>query len=318
MGSLVQPGLKRLHALEGIPQLFGRVPAIVELRRKEVRASIFQQSIQFRFTGIEHLPAQCLRDRLRRQCQTKLAFSHLASLALGMTQPKNPFRYFDSSPEVIRLVVMMYVRYPLSLRNVEDLLAQRGIDICHETVRLWWNRFGPMFAAEIRKKRVEAMRAHTHWQWHLDEVYVKINGQMHYLWRAVNHEGEVLESFATKERDKKGALKFMKKLMKRHGCAKTITTDGLRSYGAAMKELGIADRQEIGRYANNRAENSHQPFRRRERAMLRFRRMKTLQKFSSVHAAFHNHFNQERHLVSRNDYKDRRSAAMAEWEHVAG
>ena len=115
-----------------------------------------------------------------------------------MTQPKNPFRYFDSSPEVIRLVVMMYVRYPLSLRNVEDLLAQRGIDICHETVRLWWNRFGPMFAAEIRKKRVEAMRVHTQWQWHLDEVYVKINGQMHYLWRAVDHEGEVLESFATR------------------------------------------------------------------------------------------------------------------------
>ena len=235
-----------------------------------------------------------------------------------MTQPKNPFRYFDSSPEVIRLVVMMYVRYPLSLRNVEDLLAQRGIDICHETVRLWWNRFGPMFAAEIRKKRVHAMRPHTHWQWHLDEVYVKISGQTHYLWRAVDHEGEVLESFATKERDKKAALNFMKKLMKRHGCAKTITTDGLRSYSAAMKELGIADRQEVGRYANNRAENSHQPFRRRERAMLRFRRMKTLQKFSSVHAAFHNHFNQERHLVSRNDYKDRRSAAMAEWSTLRG
>ncbi len=227
-----------------------------------------------------------------------------------MSQPKNPFRYFDSSPEVIRLVVMRYVRYPLSLRNVEDLLAQRGIDICHETVRLWWNRFGPMFAAKIRKKRVDAMRAHTHWQWHLDEVYVKINGQMHYLWRAVDHDGEVLESFAMKERDKKAALSFMKKLMKRHGCAETITTDGLRSYGAAMKELSIADRQEVGRYANNRAENSHQPFRRRERAMLRFRRMKTLQKFSSVHAAVHNHFNQERHLVSRNDYKLRRLAAM--------
>ena len=176
----------------------------------------------------------------------------------------------------------MYVQYPLSLRNVEDLLAQRGIDICHETVRLWWNRFGPMFAAEIRKKRVDAMRAYTQWQWHLDEGYVKINGQMHYLWRAVDHEGEVLESIATKERDKKAALKFMKKLMKRHGCAKTITTDGLRSYSAAMKELGIADRQEVGRYANNRAENSHQPFRRRERAMLRFRRMKTLQKLSKT------------------------------------
>ncbi len=205
-----------------------------------------------------------------------------------MNQSKNPFRYFDASPQVIRLVVMMYVRYPLSLRNVEDLLAQRGIHICHETVWLWWNRFGPMFAAEIREKRVEPMRAHMHWKWHLDEVYVKINGQMHYLWRAVDHEGEVLESLPPRSAIRKPPLKFMKNLMKRRGCAETITTDGLRSYEAAIKEFAIADRQEPGRYANNQAENSHQPFRRRERAMLRFRRMKTLQKFSSVHAAFHN------------------------------
>ena len=99
----------------------------------------------------------------------------------------DPIRWCDSSPEVIRLVVMMYVRYPLSLRNVEDLLVERGIDICHETVRNWWNRFGPMFASEIRKKRVQRMRQFTHWRWHLDETYVKINGQMHYLWRAVDH-----------------------------------------------------------------------------------------------------------------------------------
>ena len=104
-------------------------------------------------------------------------------------KPHDPFRWFDSSPEVLRLVVMMYVKYPLSLRNVEDLLFERGIDICHETVRHWWNRFGPMFAAEIRRKRVDRMRAHTHWKWHLDEVYVKINGEMRYLWRAVDHEG---------------------------------------------------------------------------------------------------------------------------------
>ena len=123
-----------------------------------------------------------------------------------MARLTNPFRYFDSLPEVIRLVVMMYEKYPLSLRNVEDLLFERGIDICHETVRLWWNRFGPMFAAEIRKKRVERMRANTHRQWHLDEVYVKINGEMRYLWRAVDHEGEVLESFVTTRRDKAAAL----------------------------------------------------------------------------------------------------------------
>ena len=228
--------------------------------------------------------------------------------------PRTPFYRFNSSPEIIRLVVMMYVKYPLSLRNVEDLLAERGIDLCHETVRFWWSRFGPIFAADIRRKRVDRMRAHTHWRWHLDEVYVKINGVQHYLWRAVDHEGEVLESFVTKTRDKAAALKFIKKAMKRHGEAKAITTDRLRSYKAAMKEIGNADKQDVGRWANNRAENSHQPFRRRERAMLRFRRMKTLQKFASVHGSVHNHFNQERHLISRQEYKSRRSAALAEWK----
>jgi putative transposase len=228
----------------------------------------------------------------------------------------DPFRWFDSSPEVIRLVVMMYVKYPLSLRNVEDLLFERGIDICHETVRLWWNRFGPMFASEIRRKRVQHMRAYTHWRWHLDEVYVKINGEMRYLWRAVDHEGEVLESFVTTTRDKAAALKFIKKMMKRHGRARAIVTDRLRSYGAALKEIGVADLQVTGRRLNNRAENSHLPFRRRERAMERFRRMKTLQKFSSVHAQVHDLFNQEPHLVSREIYKQRRSAALAAWRSV--
>jgi len=221
----------------------------------------------------------------------------------------NPFRYFNSSPEVIRLVVMMYVRYPLSLRNVEDLLAERGIDISHETVRFWWSRFGPMFAAEIRKKRIARMRGY----WHLDEVFVKVNGKLCYLWRAVDHEGEVLEAVATAKRDKAAALKLLKRIMKKYGHPREIVTDGLRAYSAAMREVGNADRQELGRGLNNRAENSHQPFRRRERAMQRFRSMKTLQKFSSVHAQVHNHFNQERHLVTRQVYKQRRSAALAEW-----
>jgi putative transposase len=235
-----------------------------------------------------------------------------------MAKSDNPFRYFNSSPEVIRLVVMLYVRYPLSLRNVEDLLFERGIDLCHETVRLWWNRFGPLFAGDIRRQRVQRMKAYTHWKWHLDEVYVKINGELHYLWRAVDHEGEVLECFVTKTRDKAAALKFIKKAMKRHGKPEAIVTDGLRSYGAAMKEIGNQDRQEGGRWLNNRAENSHQPFRRRERAMERFRRLKTLQKFSSVHASVHNLFNQERHLISRDLYKARRSQALAEWRAVMG
>ena len=138
-----------------------------------------------------------------------------------------------------------------------------------------------------------------------------------YLWRAVDHEGEILESYITKTRDKDAALTFMKKALKRHGRPETITTDGLRSYGAAMKELGNADKQEVRRWANNRVENSHLSFRRRERTMLRFGRMKTLQKFASVHANVHNYFNLERHLVDRLTYKARRSAALVEWQILA-
>ena len=232
-------------------------------------------------------------------------------------KPPSPFRGFNSAPEIIRLAVLMYVRFPLSLRNVEDLLFERGIDVCHETVRLWWGRFGPMFAAEIRQRRVQAMRGFRHWRWHLDEMYVKLNGEMVYLWRAVDHEGEILESFVTKTRDKAAALTFMKKTLKRHGRTEKIVTDGLCSYSAAMRDLGNLHRRECGRWLNNRAEASHLPFRRRERGMLRFRRMKSLQKFTSVHASIGNHFNLERHIVSRQLYKERRSEALTEWQNIA-
>jgi putative transposase len=230
---------------------------------------------------------------------------------------KNPFRYFKTSPEIIRLAVMMYVRFPLSLRNVEDLLHERGIDISHETVRPWWNRFGPMFAAEIRKKRTASTGGLPQWRWHLDEVFVKINGETYYLWRAVDHEGEVLEAFVTKKRDRKSALRFLRKTMKRYGRPEVIVTDRLRSYPAAMKIIGNEKRQETGRWLNNRAENSHQPFRRRERAMANFRSAKSLQKFAGIHASIYNHFNHERHLYSRKNFKLNRSAALAEWRQVA-
>ena len=173
----------------------------------------------------------------------------------------NPFRYFNSSPEVIRLAVMMYVRYPLSLRQVEDLLCERGIDICHETVRYWWNRFGPLFAAEIRKRRVRR-RFYSLWRWYLDEVFVRINGKTHYLWRAVDHEGEVVEVFVTKRRDRRAAREFLTRAMKRYGRPASIVTDRLQSYRAAMKVIGNEECQETRRWLNNRAENSHQPFRR--------------------------------------------------------
>ena len=174
---------------------------------------------------------------------------------------KSPFRYFKTSPEIIRLAVMMYIRFPLSLRNVEDLLHERGIDVSYESVRFWWQRFGPKFASEIRKRRSQSMRCNSNWKWHLDEMFVKINGERYYLWRAVDHEGEVLESYVTKTRDRKAALKFLKKSMRRYGRPGTLVTDKLRSYGAAMRVIGNADRQEIGRWVNNRAENSHLPFR---------------------------------------------------------
>jgi putative transposase len=166
---------------------------------------------------------------------------------------QNPFRYFNSSPAIIRLAVMMYVRFPLSLRQVEDLLSERGIDICHETVRFWWNRFGPLFAAEIRKRRIH-LHWHSNWRWHLDEVFVRINGETHYLWRAVDHEGEVLEVFATKRRDRRAALTFLKRAMKRYGRPASIVTDRLRSYRAAMNVIGNAADQTCGRWLNNRAE----------------------------------------------------------------
>lgn len=211
---------------------------------------------------------------------------------------------------------MMYVRFPLSLRNVEDLLHERGIDISHETVRYWWNRFGPMFASKIRKRRIHSSPNYSNWRWHVDEVFVKINGETHYLWRAVDHEGEVLEAYVSKTRDKRKALTFLKKAMKRYGSPKVIVSDKLKSYRGALRDLGMIQKQETGRWINNRAENSHLPFRRRERAMQRFRRMRSLQKFTALHSSVYNLFNHERHLAKRNSFKEQRNAALAEWRQL--
>jgi putative transposase len=211
---------------------------------------------------------------------------------------------------------MMYIRYPLSLRQVEDLLFERGIDICHETVRYWWSRFGPLFATAIRKRHIHH-RSFSQWRGHLDEVFDRINGETHYLWHAMDHEGEVLEVFATKRRDRGAALKVLKRTMKRYGRPQSIVTDRLRSYRAAMKAIGNSANQECGLWLNNRAENSHQPFRRREGAMAKFRDAKTLQKLAAVHASIHNHFNLDRHLNRCDIFKQNGSAALAEWRQLA-
>jgi putative transposase len=150
----------------------------------------------------------------------------------------NPFRYFKTSPEIIRLAVMMYVRFPLSLRQIEALLHERGIDVSYETVRAWWNRLGPLFAAEIRKAHSTSMRGLPQWRWHLDEVFVRINGKTHYLWRAVDHEGEVLETFVTKKRDRKAALTFLKKAMKRYGKPHEVVTDRVGLEFAVTRRWG--------------------------------------------------------------------------------
>jgi putative transposase len=162
---------------------------------------------------------------------------------------------------------------------------------------------------------VERLRFGPQWQWHLDEVFVKIDVVRHYLWRAVDHEGDVLESYVTKRRDRGAALKFKKKVMKRHGQPEVIVTDKLRSYGVAMKVIGNVSKQKTGRWKNNRAENSRIPFRRRrrrrrERAMHRFLRMSSLQKFVFIHASIFNHFNQDRGLSQRDRFKLARTAAL--------
>ena len=220
---------------------------------------------------------------------------------------KNPFKYYKTSPEIIKLAVMYYIRYPLSLRQVEDIMHERGIDVCHETVRYWWNKFGTLFAKEMKK---EPKHQVSNWHWHIDEVFVKINGEMHYLWRAVDQEGTVLDCYVTKRRNRKAALKVLKKMMSRHGRPKEIVTDKLPSYKATLRDLGATNLQNTQQYKNNQAENSHLHFRRRERGMNKFRLMQSLQKFTSIHATFLNHFNHQRHLENRHTFKNLRQRSV--------
>ncbi len=179
----------------------------------------------------------------------------------------------------------------------------------YETVRRWVNHFGPMIAADLRKRRLK-----PHTTWHLDEVYLRIDGRMVYLWRAVDTEGEVLDVLVQSGRNKHAALKLMRKLLKKYAFVpERLVTDDLRSYSAAARELGIESRHERGRWKNNRAENSHQPTRRRERKMQRFKSAGSAQRFLSSHAAVYNTFNVQRHLTSAPTHRTLRAAAMDTW-----
>jgi putative transposase len=216
-------------------------------------------------------------------------------------------------PEVIRQAIWFYLRFTLSLRDVEDLLAERGVVVSYETVRRWVNHFGPLVAAELRKRRPK-----PHSVWHLDEVYLRINGEMVYLWCAVDAEGEVLDVLVQSKRNKHAALKLMRKLLKKYAMAPDrLVTDDLRSYRAAARELGIEDRHGRGRWKNNRAENSHQPTRRREIKMQRFKSAGSAQRFLSTHAAIFSTFNVQRHLTSATTHRTLRAAATNTWREAA-
>ena len=211
--------------------------------------------------------------------------------------------------EIIKQAIWLYLRFTLSFRDVEDLLAERGITVSYETVRRWVNHFGPIIAAELRKRRPK-----PHTTWHLDEAYLKMDGRMVYLWRAVDAEGEVLDVLVQSKRNKFAALKLMRRLLKKYGFVPDrMITDDLRSYGAAARDLGIENRHERGRWKNNRAENSHQPTRRRERKMKGFKSPGSAQKFLSVHAAVYNTFNVQRHLTTRQTHRALRTEAMSTW-----
>lgn len=212
-------------------------------------------------------------------------------------------------PSVIQHAVWLYLRFNLSLRDVEDLLAERGFDISYETVRRWVVKFGTAYARTLRRRRPA-----PDVRWHLDEMFVSIGGRRMYLWRAVDAESEVLDILVLPRRDRRAAVKLMRKLLRKHGVSpRSIVTDKLRSYGVALRDLGIEKRHEIGGRLNNRAENSHQPVRRRERSWIGFKRPGTTQRFLSAHAAVYNCFNLQRHLISRRTLRTFRDAAFAEW-----
>src|ERR1700719_3729730 len=235
---------------------------------------------------------------------------YVRAVAEGMS--KISYAGYRFPPEVIHQAIWLYLRFTLSFRDVEDLLAERGIAVSYETVRRCVNHFGAMIAAHLRKRRPK-----PHATWHLDEVYLKIDGRMVYLWRAVDAEGEVLDVLVQTNRNKRAALKLMRKLLKKYGFVPDkLITDELRSYAAAAGHLGIAKRHERGRWSNNRAENSHQPTRRRERKMQRFKSARTAQKFLSTHAAAQNTFNVQRHLTSARTHRAFRASAMHTWHEV--
>jgi len=219
------------------------------------------------------------------------------------------FKRHRFPPEIIRHAIWLYARFTLSFRDVEELLAERGVDASYETVRRWFLKFGPSIAANIRRSRP---RPSDHW--HLDEMVISIRGGKYWLWRAVDNEGEVLDFLVQRRRDAQAAKKLMVKLLKKHGFAPSrVVTDRLRSYPAAFRAIGLTAEHDRGLRANNRAENSHQPIRRRERKLQRFKSPGSVQRFLAIHAATFNAFTHQRHLLRRPHFKELRAGSFRTW-----
>src|SRR5215831_5869948 len=225
---------------------------------------------------------------------------------------KISYRRHRFPPVIIQHAVWLYLRFTLSYRDVEKLLAERGLDISYETVRCWVLKFGPMIARRLRRHRPRPSD-----RWHLDEMVTRIAGERMYLWRAVDDEGEVLDMLVQRRRDARAALRLMRKLLKKQGFVpKLVVTDKLRSYACAFRRLRLTCRHEQGLRKNNRAENSHQAVRRRERKLQRFKSAGSAQRFLSMHGPVHNTFNFQRHLISRSTLRLFRAEATAEWRNA--
>ena len=223
------------------------------------------------------------------------------------------YKRYRFPAEITQYAVWLYFRFNLSHRDIEDLLAQRGVIVTHEWIRLWCNKFGSKYAARLRRKHQGYGDT-----FFIDEVFIKIDGKQHYLWRAVDQDGEVVDVFLQKKRDGKAAKRFFKRMLKKHkGDPRVIVTDKLRSYGVAHRQLITETVHNMVKYANNRAELSHQPTRVRERGMRQFKSMKQAQRFLNVHAAVYNLFNLGRHLVSAVNYRYFRLRSFASWKNAA-
>lgn len=211
-------------------------------------------------------------------------------------------------PEVISHAVWLYAKFTLSFRDVEDLLAERGLDVSYETVRRWCLKFGGTIA-----RNLEIGRPYPSDHWHIDEMVIVVNGKRYWLWRAVDNEGTVLEFLVQSRRNAKAAKRLIRKLLKRYPAPSRIVTDKLRSYGVALRELALSARHVTDKRANNRAENSHQPVRRREQKMQKFKSPGSAQRFLNLHAETYNNFHLQRHLLNRSTFKQLRAQALDHW-----